>query len=86
MDWRDKEISEKMFSDMLDDWRGHIIIISLRFAELDENKEEEAILKYLSGNQNKEGALTWFCLPDSRMRKELSECRNQGELCECLKK
>jgi len=38
MDWRDKEISEKMFSDMLDDWRGHIIIISLRFAELDENK------------------------------------------------
>lgn len=86
MDWRDKEISEKMFPDMLDDWRGHIIIISLRFAELDENKEEEAILKYLSGNQNKEGALTWFCLPDSRMRKELSECRNQGELCECLKK
>jgi putative ATP-dependent endonuclease of OLD family len=65
MDWRDKEISEKMFPDMLDDWRGHIIIISLRFAELDENKEEEAILKYLSGNQNKEGALTWFCLPDS---------------------
>lgn len=73
MDWRDKEISEKMFSDMLDDWRGHIIIISLRFAELDENKEEEAILKYLSGNQNKEGALTWFCLPDSRMRKDILE-------------
>ena len=22
MDWRDKEISEKMFPDMLDDWRG----------------------------------------------------------------
>ena len=73
MDWRDKEISEKMFSDMLDDWRGHIIIISLRFAELDENKEEEAILKYLSGNQNKEGALTCFCLPDSRMRKDILE-------------
>lgn len=86
MDWREKEISEKMFPDMLDDWRGHIIIISLRFAELNENKEEEAILKYLSGNQNKEGALTWFCLPDSRTRKELSECKNQGELCECLDK
>lgn len=40
----------------------------------------------MSGNQNTEGALTWFCLPDSRMRKELSECRNQKELCDCLSK
>ena len=26
MDWRDKEISEKMFPDMLDDWRGHKLL------------------------------------------------------------
>lgn len=39
MDWREKEISEKMFPDMLDDWRGQMIIISLRFAELNKKRK-----------------------------------------------
>ncbi len=34
MDWREREIAEKMFPEMLENWQGHIIIISLRFAEL----------------------------------------------------
>lgn len=80
MDWRDKEISEKMFSEMLVDWRGQVIIISLRFAELDSEKEEEAVLKYISGNKNGEGSITWFCMPDARMRKSLSECNTPLEV------
>ncbi len=74
MDWREREISENMFSEGLSDWRGHIIIISLRFAELNIEKEE-AVLKYISGNKNGEGSLTWFCIPDSKIRKDLSECQ-----------
>ncbi len=69
MDWREREISEKMFSESLDNWQGHIIIISLRFAELNAEKEEEAILKYISGNKDHEGSLTWFCMPNTETRK-----------------
>ena len=71
MDWREREISEKMFPEVLSDWQGHIIVISLRFAELNVEKEEEAVLKYISGNKDNEGSLTWFCIPDSGTRKIL---------------
>ena len=80
MDWREREISEKMFSESLDNWQGHIIIISLRFAELDIEKEEEAVLKYISGNKDNEGSLTWFCIPDTETRKSLAECKNVIDL------
>lgn len=85
MDWREREISEKMFSESLDNWQGHIIIISLRFAELDNQKEEEAVLKYISGNKDNEGSLTWFCMPNTETRKGLAECNNAFELNEKLK-
>lgn len=65
---------------MLVDWRGQVIIISLRFAELDSEKEEEAVLKYISGNKNGEGSITWFCMPDARTRKSLSECNTPLEV------
>lgn len=80
MDWREREISEKMFSESLDNWQGHIIIISLRFAELDIEKEEEAVLKYISGNKDNEGSLTWFCITDTETRKILAECKNGIDL------
>lgn len=84
MDWREREISEKMFSEMLPNWQGHIIIISLRFAELNTKKEEEAVLRYISGNKNNEGSITWFCVPDSKTRKSLSECKDINVLKEKL--
>lgn len=77
MDWREREISEKMFPEVLSDWQGHIIVISLRFAELNVEKEDEAVLKYISGNKDNEGSLTWFCIPDSGTRKSLSECKDE---------
>lgn len=86
MDWREKEISEKMFSEMLTNWQGQVIIISLRFVDLDAEKEEEAVLKYISGNRNNEGSITWFCIPDTETRKSLSESKNTIELKEKLKK
>lgn len=85
MDWREREISEKMFSESLDNWQGHIIIISLRFAELDTQKEEEAVLRYISGNKDNEGSLTWFCIPNTETRKGLAECNNAFDLNEKLK-
>lgn len=84
MDWHEKELTEKMFPESVDKWQGQIIIISLRFAELNVEKEEEAVLKYISGNTNNEGSLTWFCLPDSSTRKSLSECKDATELSEKL--
>lgn len=80
MDWHEREISEKMFSESLDNWQGHIIIISLRFAELDTQKEEEAVLRYISGNKDNEGSLTWFCIPNTETRKGLAECNNAYDL------
>lgn len=80
MDWRERELSENMFSEMLADWRGQVIIISLRFAELNAEKEEEAVLKYISGNINGEGSITWFCVPDPSTRKRLSECNSPIEV------
>lgn len=84
MDWHEKEISEKMFPESIPNWQGQIIIISLRFAELDVEKEEEAVLKYVVGNKNNEGSLTWFCIPDSSTRKQLSECKDATEMSEKL--
>ena len=51
MDWHEKELTEKMFPESITNWQGQIIIISLRFAELNVEKEEEAVLKYISGNE-----------------------------------
>lgn len=84
MDWHERELTEKNFSDNINDWRGQIIIISLRFAELDEKREEQAILRYITGNKNNEGSLTWFCVPDQKTRKLLSESKNDIELKEKL--
>ena len=82
MDWHEKEISEKMFPESIPNWQGQIIIISLRFAELDVEKEEEAVLKYVVGNKNNEGSLTWFCIPDSSTRKQFQSAKMQLK---CLK-
>lgn len=84
MDWHEKELTEKMFPESITNWQGQIIIISLRFAELNVEKEEEAVLKYISGNKNNEGSLTWFCIPDASTRKCLSECKSKSELSEKL--
>lgn len=80
MDWREREITEKMFSESLGNWQGHIIIISLRFAELDAKKEGEAVLQYISGNKNGEGSLTWFCIPNAETRKRLTVCNASFDL------
>lgn len=85
MDWREREISEKMFSESLNNWQGHIIIISLRFIELDTEKEAEAVIRYISGNKNAEGSLTWFCIPNIETRKSLAECNETSELNRKLK-
>lgn len=85
LEWHEKELTEKMFSESLVDWRGQIIIISLRFSELDFDKEEEAVLKYISGNQSEEGSITWFCLPDTFTRRSLGECKDGDDLHERLR-
>lgn len=84
MEWHEKELSEKMFPESMLNWQGQIIIISLRFAELNVEKEEEAVLKYVSGNKNDEGSITWFCMPDAHTRKRLSECKDKSELDEMV--
>ena len=43
--WYEKEITEEMFSDYLKNWKGHVIVISLRFGELDISNEEQAMLR-----------------------------------------
>lgn len=77
LEWYEKEISENWFSEGLGDWRGHIIIISLRFDELDSTKEEQAVLKYITGTSSKEGSITWFCTPNSRTRKRISSLNGE---------
>ena len=77
LEWYEKEISENWFSEGLGDWRGHIIIISLRFDELDSTKEEQAVLKYITGTSSKEGSITWFCIPNSRTRKRISSLNGE---------
>lgn len=84
MDWHEREISEKMFPENIKHWQGQIIIISLRFSELSEYRDDEAVLKYITGNKDKEGSLTWFCMPDSSTRKRLSECSDITTLNEQL--
>jgi len=76
MNWYEKEITENLFSETLANWHGHIIVISLRFSEIDTSKEDQSMLKYITGNKDGEGSLTWFCLPDSSTRKNLSEAKN----------
>jgi putative ATP-dependent endonuclease of the OLD family len=80
MNWYEKEITENLFSETLTDWRGHIIVISLRFSDVDASKEDQSMLKYITGNKEDEGSLTWFCIPDSATRKRLSETKNKIEL------
>lgn len=80
MNWYEKEITENLFSENLTDWHGHIIIISLRFSDVDTSKEDQSMLKYITGNKEDEGSLTWVCLPDSSTRKRLSETKNKTEL------
>lgn len=60
LEWYEKEISENWFSEGLGDWRGHIIIISLRFDELDSTKEEQAVLKYITGTSQRKDLLLGF--------------------------
>ncbi len=80
MNWYQKEITENLFSETLVDWHGQTIIISLRFADVDASKEDQSMLKYITGNKEGEGSLTWFCLPDSSTRKKLSEVKTKEEL------
>ena len=80
MNWYEKEITENLFSETLIDWHGQIIVISLRFSEIDTSKEDQSMLKYITGNKDGEGSLTWFCLPDSSIRKKLSEAKSKTEL------
>jgi len=53
--------------------KGVNIIISLRFAELDITREEQAMLRYITGNDKNEGSLTWFCIPDTITRKNIEK-------------
>lgn len=75
LNWLEREINEDWFSNSLDLWKGHTIIISLRFSEIG-NSEEEAMLKYLTANNVGEGSLTWFCMPDDKTRKALREAND----------
>lgn len=45
LNWYEIEITEEMFSDYLKNWKGHVIVISLRFGELDISNEEQAMLR-----------------------------------------
>ncbi len=80
LNWYEKEISEKMFSKRLADWRGHCIIISLRFAQIDVKNEGQAMMLYVSGNKKKEGSLTWFCIPNSGVRKKFETAKDHEEV------
>ena len=60
MDWRERESAEKMFPEMLENWQGHIIIISLRFAELNTKREEEAVLDILQETRMEKDRLHGF--------------------------
>lgn len=84
LNWYEKEIVEELFSDCLQNWKGHVIIISLKFAELDISYEEQAMLQYITGNDNDEGSLTWFCLPDTISRKKIEKASKEKKLSEVL--
>ena len=73
LNWYEKEITEEMFSDYLKNWKGHVIVISLRFGELDISNEEQAMLRYITGSDKNEGSLTWFCIPDTITRKKIEK-------------
>lgn len=76
LNWNEKELSEKTFSRALSDWRGEMIIISIRFADLDTNKEEQAVLINATGTENRnEGSITNFFLPKRYVRKKMAECQ-----------
>ena len=86
LNWYEREVSEELFSNSLDLWQGHTIIISLRFSDIG-NSEEEAMLKYSTANNIGEGSLTWFCMPNEKTRKLLHDTNNaKGDIQEELKK
>lgn len=78
LNWNEKEINEEMFAKSLSSWKGHCIIISLRFAELGDS-EHESIFKYSTINSNGEGSLTWFCMPNEEKSKLLHDASVLGE-------
>ena len=84
LNWYEKEITEEMFSDYLKNWKGHVIVISLRFGELDISNEEQAMLRYITGSDKNEGSLTWFCIPDTITRKKIEKASAEKKLSDVL--
>lgn len=84
LNWYEKEITEEMFSDYLKNWKGHVIVISLRFGELDISNEEQAMLRYITGSDKNEGSLTWFCIPDTITRKKIEKASMEKKLSDVL--
>lgn len=78
--WYEKEIREEMFPVSLEDWRGHLIIVSLIFNDLDSKNEYEANFAYNTGMPSSRGSLTLFILPNRSKRNMLNNCGSAQEL------
>lgn len=88
-----KHLRESDFSESLDNWRGHWIIISAFFDQITsedqqnevcteispEIEDAEFLRSYIRCEGNNYGVVTLFIRPNKRIRKALYEAENQSE-------
>lgn len=88
-----KRLKENDFSDSLDDWKGHWIIISAIFSKISsedketevcagivpENENEEFLKSYIKSGEDNIGVITLFIRPQKQVRKKLSEIKDIEE-------
>lgn len=84
--WYDKELKEDFFSFELQHWKGHIIIITIVFNDLNKNNEFESLLEYETTNLNNRGSLSMFILPKNSVRANLNGVHEPEKLKEMLDK
>lgn len=80
MPWYDKEIKEEFFSSSLNSWKGHLIIISIIFNDLNPINECESAFAFKTGSSIKKGSLNLFIMPNKAARNKLYGKRSKEEL------
>lgn len=91
--YNSKRLKESDFSDILDDWRGHWIIISAYFDGITSDEQQEEVCKeitpqtedenflksYIRCDGSNYGTVTLYIRPGKAKRKELSEAQTPEE-------
>ncbi len=78
--WFEKEIREDMFPLSLEDWKGHLIIISIIFNGLRDDNEYESMFKFSTVNDDNKGSLNLFIMPNKSTRHKLYGKHTETEL------